>query len=73
MPIHLKTAASQASRLPDPAVVETVTRIIADIDERGDVAVREYSARFDRWSPAEFRLDAEEIERIVASVDPRQC
>ena len=70
MPIHLKTAALQASRLPDPAVVETVTRIIADIDQRGDAAVREYSARFDRWSPAQFRLSAEELERIVASVDP---
>lgn len=50
------------------AVRETVADIIADIRERGDVAVREYSERFDKWSPESFRLDQEQIERIVATV-----
>ena len=35
---------------------------------RGDAAVRQYSETFDGWSPDSFRLDAEEIEKIVAGV-----
>ncbi|MDQ0790795.1 histidinol dehydrogenase [Streptomyces sp. B3I8] len=50
------------------AVRETVVDIIADIRERGDVAVREYSERFDKWSPESFRLDQEQIARIVETV-----
>ena len=50
------------------AVSEAVTAIIADVRARGDVAVRECSERFDRWSPERFRLDPEQIERIVAGV-----
>ena len=56
----------------DREVRETVERIIADVSERGDEAVREYSARFDRWEPESFRLSEEEIERTVALV-PRQA
>ena len=36
--------------------------------ERGDAAVRDYSEKFDNWSPESFRLGPEEIERIVATV-----
>jgi sulfopropanediol 3-dehydrogenase len=64
---HLKSAA--------PAVVAgradvaaTVSSIVDDIRARGDAAVREYSERFDRWSPPSFRLATDEIERIVAGV-----
>src|SRR5580700_3518311 len=53
-------------------VRETVTKVIADIRERGDAAVREYSEKFDGWSPAEFRLDAESIEKIISTV-PQQA
>lgn len=49
-------------------VRETVLQVIADVRERGDAAVREYSEKFDNWSPENFRLDQEEIEKIVASV-----
>jgi sulfopropanediol 3-dehydrogenase len=50
------------------AVRETVTSVIADIRDRGDEAVREYSAKFDNWSPADFRLTAAQVEDIVASL-----
>jgi len=50
------------------AVRETVTAIIADVRANGDRAVRHYSERFDRWSPASFRLEANEIAEIVAGV-----
>ncbi len=36
----------------------TVADVIADVRERGDAAVREYSEKFDRWSPDSFLLDA---------------
>ncbi|HVC79133.1 MAG TPA: histidinol dehydrogenase [Chloroflexota bacterium] len=55
----------------DQLVQETVAGIIAAVRERGDAAVREYSERFDRWSPPQFRLDAERIESLVASLPPR--
>jgi sulfopropanediol 3-dehydrogenase len=49
-------------------VAETVTRIVADVAGRGDAAVREWSARLDRWEPASFRVGADELERVVESV-----
>jgi len=50
-------------------VAETVAEMIADVRERGDLAVREYSARLDGWEPESFRLSPEEVERQVAEVD----
>jgi sulfopropanediol 3-dehydrogenase len=47
-------------------VRDTVTSIIADIRARGDEAVRDYSQRFDKWTPV--RLSGEDIERIIAGV-----
>jgi len=53
------------------AVRETVTSVIADIRARGDEAVREYSEKFDSWSPESFLLDEEAVQRIIARV-PQQ-
>ncbi|MFG3702648.1 histidinol dehydrogenase [Micromonospora sp. NPDC047620] len=50
------------------AVHDTVAQIIADIRARGDDAVREYSNKFDSWSPNSFLLSRDEIERIVSHV-----
>jgi sulfopropanediol 3-dehydrogenase len=50
----------------DPGVRDTVRGIIDDVRARGDAAVREYSERFDRWSPGSFRLSAAEIEGITS-------
>jgi sulfopropanediol 3-dehydrogenase len=50
------------------AVRATVARVIADIRASGDEAVREYSRKFDGWSPDSFRLDEEQIDKIVAGV-----
>ncbi|MEV6127034.1 histidinol dehydrogenase [Streptomyces violaceusniger] len=70
MVLTLKAAAAAKSTpgSSSPEVIDAVTGIISDIRSRGDVAVREYSARFDRWEPESFRLTAEEIEEIVARV-----
>ena len=65
---YLKNAqpVDQDARLA--GVPETVRGVIADVRARGDAAVGEYSERFDGWSPASFRLSAEEIAAIIAAV-----
>ncbi len=65
----LKDARSASDRRDDDSAVrETVEKILADIEERGDEAVRDLSQRFDNWSPASFRLADDEIEALVATV-----
>ena len=49
-------------------VRQTVETILADIGQRGDAAVREYSAKFDKWSPESFRLTAAQIDACIASL-----
>jgi sulfopropanediol 3-dehydrogenase len=51
-------------------VRHTVESILADIEKRGDAAVREYSQKFDGWNPPEFRLAREEIENIMRQLAP---
>src|SRR5260370_30622996 len=69
---YLKTSIAAAeSEAENIKVRETVAKIIADIKTRGDVAVREVSANFDRWSPASFRLSQDEIDSLLASVSPQ--
>ena len=56
----------------DAKVRETVESIIADVQARGDVAVREYSRKFDNWDPADFRLSESEIEAARKSLTARE-
>lgn len=51
-------------------VVETVQAIIADVRARGDQAVFDYTARFDRLelSAATVEVQAEEIDRALAAI-----
>ncbi|MEX2482682.1 MAG: histidinol dehydrogenase [Gammaproteobacteria bacterium] len=68
----LKSGATVAEHAKaDAAVRATVESIIGDIEQRGEAAVREYSERFDRWSPASFRLSQAEIEACIATLDPQ--
>jgi sulfopropanediol 3-dehydrogenase len=64
---HLKSPAQLGNAGPE-GVRETVATVIADVRERGDEAVREYSEKFDNWSPESFLLSPEDIDRIVATV-----
>ena len=50
----------------DTSVADVVSEVISAIEQRGDAAVREYSEKFDRWSPDSFRLDAAQIDEIIA-------
>ena len=55
----------------DDRVREAVENIIAEIGSRGDDALREYSKRFDRWSPPSFRLGPDTIAACRESLSDR--
>jgi len=55
----------------DAKVRETVEAILAQVDERKDLAIRELSEKFDKWSPKDFRLTPVEVERAIAQVPKR--
>ena len=52
----------------DAKVRETVERMIDEVRQGGDAAVRRLSDTLDKWAPPSFRLSREEIEGLVASV-----
>jgi sulfopropanediol 3-dehydrogenase len=69
---HLKTAKTNEERAQDDAKVRaSVEQILADISARGDVAIRELSEKFDRYSPPSFRLGEAEIEAAMSKVARR--
>lgn len=73
MPVHLKkpstgNGSSGSSNIDVPSIVSGV---IDDIRASGDAAVKKYSAKFDNWAPASFKLSAEDIEASIAQV-PKQ-
>ncbi|MDQ0393274.1 histidinol dehydrogenase [Labrys monachus] len=49
----------------------TVEAILADVEARGDEAVRELSEKFDKWSPESFRLSEQDIEKALSAVSRR--
>src|SRR5580658_10342112 len=69
---HIKTGQTAEVKAENSAQVrKTVEAILAGIAARGEQAVREYSEKFDKWSPASFRLSEEQIAACVAAVpDP---
>src|SRR5204863_6304827 len=66
-----KGIAEEQSRAADRNVRDTVERMLADIEARGDKAIREYSEKFDRWSPPSFRLTQKDIAALIAKVAPQ--
>ncbi len=70
---YLKRGKSDAEREEDDAKTRAaVEGILADIEKRGDAAVRELSEKFDNYSPASFRLNAAEIDDLIAQLSPRE-
>jgi len=67
---HLKSARSAELRAEDDSKVRaTVEGILEAVEQRGDAAVRELSEKFDNYSPDNFLLSAEEIDRAVSQVE----
>lgn len=69
---YLKRGKSANARSEDDLKVRTtVEGILADIEQRGDKAVKELSEKFDNYAPASFRLSESEIEALMAQVSAR--
>jgi len=72
MAIWLKKGISAEDDAADLVKVRgTVEEILADIEKRGDVAVRALSKKFDNWNPKDFKLSKAEIDECVKSL-PKQ-
>ncbi len=59
----------------DHAIEEVVASIIADVRQRGDVAVQEYTQRFDGVAPgrlSSLELPRSELQEALASITPAQ-
>ena len=63
MAVYLKRGATEEAKAGrDRSVRDTVEAILADIEVRGDDAVRELSIRFDKWDRESYRLTPAEIQ-----------
>ena len=70
---YLKSGKTSDQKAAINATVRTtVEGILADIEARGDAAVREYSTKFDNWTPQSMRLTDAEIAACIASL-PKQA
>ena len=55
----------------DLKVRQVVEATLADIEKRGDAAIRELSQKFDGYAPQQFRLSQSEIEAAMNKVSAR--
>ncbi len=69
----LKRGRSAEARAEDDAKVRGIVEAaLADIERRGDAAVREMSAKFDGWERESYRLTEAEIAACVAKLSARE-
>jgi sulfopropanediol 3-dehydrogenase len=69
---YLKRGRDAALRAQDDSKVRaTVEVILADIENRGDAAVREFSIKFDQWDRKDFRLTNAEIKDCLSQLSLR--
>ena len=72
MPRHLKRGMDAgAIKAADAKVRETVEGILAQVEERKDLAIRDLSKKFDNWEPKDFKLAPQEVEKAIAQVPKR--
>ena len=55
----------------DRKVRNVVEATLADIEKRGDAAVRELSVKFDGWDRSDYRLTKAEIDACIDSLSPQ--
>lgn len=69
---YIKRGMAAEIRAKDDAKTRAIVEnALADIEKRGDVAVREMSAKFDSYTPQAFRLSAHEITTLMQKVSAR--
>ena len=72
MAIWLKRGAeSEAVKSHDRSVREVVENILADIEKRGDAAVKALSVQFDKLDRDDYRLSQQEIDDCYAQLSAR--
>ena len=72
MAIFLKRGRDAGQRADDELKVRaTVEGILADIETRGDDAVRDLSIKFDNWDRKDYRLTDAEIKACLAELSTR--
>ncbi|WP_209599325.1 histidinol dehydrogenase [Ruegeria sp. HKCCSP351] len=70
---YLKHGKPEADRAEDDANTRAVVEAtLADIETRGDTAVRELSEKFDNYSPESFRLSQDQIDELINSLTERE-
>ncbi len=70
---YLKRGKADADRRQDDAQVRTaVETTLADIEARGDAAVRDLSQKFDGYTPDSFRLSQDEIDALIATLSEQE-
>ena len=73
MAIWLKRGATaEAKADADRKVRDIVEAALADIEARGDAALREMSNNFDGWDREDYRLSQAEIDQCVDSLSPQE-
>jgi histidinol dehydrogenase len=60
---------SRGSGLED--VAKTVSAVLSDVRTRGDAALREYTAKFDKVELANFEVSEEEFEQALSLISPK--
>ena len=70
---YLKTGKPDEERAQDDAQTKaTVENILRDIEIRGDKAVRDLSAKFDNYTPKNFKLNDQEISNLIGTLSERE-
>jgi sulfopropanediol 3-dehydrogenase len=68
---YLKRGQNAGTAATNATTRAAVEEILADVEMRGDAAVRDLSRRFDDWSPQQFRLSDTDIEHALSKVSKR--
>ncbi len=70
---YLKRGKSDAERADEDAQTRAaVEATLADIEARGDAAVRDLSKKFDNYTPDSFRLSQAQIDDLIAQLTPQE-
>jgi sulfopropanediol 3-dehydrogenase len=64
--VRVIKAAEQRLFQTDHETMETVSRMLLDLERDGMDAVRRYSRQFDDWDPQTFQLNREQIDAAIA-------
>ncbi|WP_317928490.1 histidinol dehydrogenase [Halioxenophilus sp. WMMB6] len=66
-----KGAAVEVKADADRKVRDIVESTLADIEQRGDAAVRDLSIKFDNWDREDYQLTPTEIQACIDSLSPQ--